>query len=200
MINGHAHIDHAGAFAYIKRLAPRATLAIMDSDVAKMESGGRGDFKYADDFAYEPVKVDRVLHDGERIRMGDVIFTALRTPGHTQGATTWIVEIVDHGRPYTVVFPDGSGFNPGYRVAKNPSYSGIEEDYRKTHHTLEMLQPDIWLAQHNEYYDLAGKAERAKTQGIAAWVDPEGYRQFIAGKKRAFEDEVDRELGVKSAK
>ncbi len=200
MINGHSHIDHAGAFAYLKKLAPGATLAIMKDDVAAIESGDRGDFKYADDFVYEGVKVDRVLRNGDRIRMGEVVLTALDTPGHTRGATTWIAEIVDNGRPYTVVFPDGSGFNPGYRLAKNPSYPGINADYRRTHHILEMLEPDIWLAQHNEYYDLFGKLERAKTEGVNAWIDPEGYRKFIADKKRAFEDQVDLELGVKPAK
>jgi metallo-beta-lactamase class B len=199
MIVGHAHIDHAGAFAYLKRLAPDATVAVMKDDVAAMESGGRGDFKYADDFAFEGVEVDRVLRDGDRIRMGDVTLTALETPGHTRGATTWIAEIVDNGRPYTVVFPDGAGFNPGYRLTKDPSYPGIDADYRRTHHILEMLRPDIWLAQHNEYYDLDGKLERARTAGVNAWIDPEGYRRFIAGKKRAFEDQVDLELGVKAA-
>jgi hypothetical protein len=44
----------------------------------------------------------------------------------------------DHG-------PDGGGFNPGYRVAKDPSHPGLERDYRRTLHTLEMLAPDIWL-------------------------------------------------------
>lgn len=63
-----------------------------------------------------------------------------------------------------------------------------------------MLKPDIWLAQHNEYYDLEGKRERAKSEGIKAWIDPEGYRRFIAEKKRAFEDQVDLELGVKRSK
>ena len=59
-----------------------------------------------------------------------------------------------------------------------------------------MLKPDIWLAQHNEYYDLEGKRQRAQTEGVKAWIDPEGYRRFIAGKKRDFEDEVDEEMGV----
>ena len=195
MINGHAHVDHAGAFAYFKERFG-APLAVMKDDVAAMESGDKGDFKYGDDFAYPPVKVDRVLRDGDVIRMGEVRLTALHTPGHTRGATTWIVDIVADGKPYVVVFPDGAGFNPGYRIAKNPSYPGIEADYRRTHHVLEMLKPDIWLAQHNEYYDLAGKRERAKTEGVAAWIDPEGYRRFIAHKKREFEDQVDKELGV----
>ena len=85
---------------------------------------------------------------------------------------------------------------PGYRLVKDPSYPGIADDYRRTHHFLEMLTPDIWLAQHNEYYDLEGKRERAKTEGVDAWIDPEGYRRFIAGKKRAFEDQVDAEIGM----
>ena len=55
---------------------------------------------------------------------------------------------------------------------------------------------DIWLAQHNEYYDLEGKGQRAQTEGVKAWIDPEGYRRFVAGKKRAFEDEVDKETGA----
>jgi metallo-beta-lactamase class B len=81
-------------------------------------------------------------------------------------------------------------------LVNDASYPGIADDYRNTHHALEMIKPDIWLAQHNEYYDLEGKRKRAETEGVKAWIDPEGYRRFIAEKKRAFEDEVDEELGV----
>jgi metallo-beta-lactamase class B len=199
MISGHAHIDHAGAFAYMKQQAPLAVTAVMKDDVAAMESGDRGDFKYADDFVYEGVKVDRVLRDGDTIKVGEVLLTAYHTPGHTRGATTWVLHVTVDGKPYVVVFPDGAGFNPGYRLSNDPIYPGIADDFRRTHHVLEMLKPDIWLAQHNEYYDLAGKRERATTEGITAWIDPEGYRRFIAGKKRAFEDQVDLELGVTKA-
>jgi metallo-beta-lactamase class B len=202
LINGHAHVDHAGAFAYFKEIAPRASLAVMKEDVQAMEDGGKDDFHYGADWevmGFPPVKVDRVLRDGDRIRIGEVALTALHTPGHTRGATTWIAEIVADGRPYSVVFPDGAGFNPGYRVARDPSYPGIGNDYRRTHHALEMLKPDIWLAQHNEYYDLAGKRQRATSEGVAAWIDPEGYRRWVAGRKRDFEDEVDAEAGLTRA-
>lgn len=195
MINGHAHIDHAGAFADLKQQFG-AQLAVMKDDVAAMESGDSNDFKYANDFVYPAVKVDRVLRDGDTIRMGDVLLTSYHTPGHTRGATTWIANIVVDRKAYVVAFPDGAGFNPGYRLVKNPSYPGIADDYRRTLHALEMIKPDIWLAQHNEYYDFEGKRERAKTEGVNAWIDSEGYRRWIAGKKRAFEDEVDEELGV----
>jgi metallo-beta-lactamase class B len=128
--------------------------------------------------------------------MGNVLLTAYHTPGHTRGATTWVANVVDDGKAYVVVFPDGAGFNPGYRLAKDPSYPGINDDYRRTHHRLEMLKPDIWLAQHNESYDLEGKRQRAQTQGVNAWMNPEGYRRWVASKKRAFEDQVDKEMGV----
>jgi metallo-beta-lactamase class B len=67
MINGHAHIDHAGAFAYMKEKFG-AQLAVMKDDVPAMESGDMGDFKYANDFVYPAVKVDRVLRDGDAVQ------------------------------------------------------------------------------------------------------------------------------------
>jgi metallo-beta-lactamase class B len=118
----------------------------MKDDVPAMESGDMGDFKYANDFLYPAGKVDRVLRDGDQIKMGDVLLTAYHTPRHTSGATTWVTNLVFDGKAYVVVFPDGAGFNQGYRLMKNPSYSGIEDDYRRTHHFPETLKPDIWLA------------------------------------------------------
>jgi metallo-beta-lactamase class B len=198
IINGHAHCDHAGAFAYLKQLSG-AQLAIMREDVQAMEDGGKDDFYYGDDWkitGFPPVKVDRVLRNGDTVKLGEVLLTAFHTPGHTRGSTTWVTQLVESGQAYTVVFPDGAGFNPGYRVAKDPSYPGITEDYRRTLHTLEMLKPDIWAGHHTEYFDFEGKRKRAPTEGVKAWIDPEGYRRFVAGKRRAFEDEVDAEMGA----
>ncbi len=202
IINGHGHADHAGDFAFMKKLSG-AQLAIMEPDVAMIEDGGKSDFHYGKDWkimGQPPVKVDRVLRDGDTVKLGEVILTAYNTPGHTRGSTTWVTTVVEGGKVYSVAFPDGGGFNPGYRVAgPAPSYSGMTEDYRRTHHTWEMLKPDIWGGHHTEYFDLEGKRERAKTEGVAAWVDPEGYRRFVAGKKSAFEKEVDEELSEPQA-
>jgi metallo-beta-lactamase class B len=199
IINGHGHSDHAGAFAYMKKISG-AQIAIMEPDVAMIEDGGKSDFHYGKDWqimGQPPVQVDRILRNGDIVKLGEVILTAYHTPGHTRGATTWVTTLFDGGKAYRVVFPDGAGFNPGYHVAKPPSYPGINRDYRNTLHTLELFEPDIWAGHHCEYFDLEGKRERAKMEGIQAWVDPEGYRRFIAGKRRAFEDEVDLEMGVK---
>ena len=196
LINGHGHSDHAGAFAYFKELSG-AQVAIMEPDVAMVEDGGKSDFHYGHDWqvmGQPPVKVDRVLRDGDTVRLGEVVLTAHLTPGHTRGSTTWTTTLVDNDKAYVIAFPDGCGFNPGYRVSnRNPSYPDMEGDYRRTLHTLEMLRPDIWGGHHTEYFDLVGKRERAKREGVAAWVDPEGYRRFVAGKRAAFEKEVEAE-------
>jgi metallo-beta-lactamase class B len=200
LINGHGHSDHAGALAYFKKLTG-AQVTIMEADVAMVEDGGKSDFHYGHDWqvmGQPPVKVDRVLRDGDTVRLGEVLLVAHNTPGHTRGATTWETTLVEGGRAYSVVWPDGGGFNPGYRIGKDPtSYPGMNADYRRTHHLHEMLRPDIFLGAHAEYFDYEGKRDRARTLGVRAWVNPDEYRQFVAGQKRAFEDQVDLEMGVK---
>jgi hypothetical protein len=96
----------------------------MESDVPMIEDGGKTDFHYGKDWqvmGQPPVKVDRVLRKGDAVALGDVMLTAYNTPGHTRGSTTWVTTLFDSGRAHKVVFPDGAGFNPGYRVAKDPS-------------------------------------------------------------------------------
>lgn len=195
IINGHGHSDHAGAFAYFKQLTG-AEIAVMEQEVPLIESGGQTDFHYGKDWkimGQPPVHVDRVLRDDDTVRLGEVVLTAHHTPGHTRGATTWTTSVVDDGRVYSIVFVDGAGFNPGYRVSRDPSYPGINDNYRRTLHFLEMQKPDIPLGPHAEWFDVLGRRDRAKTEGVSAWVDPEAYRKWVAGKRGAFEDEVDLE-------
>jgi metallo-beta-lactamase class B len=182
LIEGHAHADHVGGHAYIKKLSG-AKLEVMEGDVWAIEHGGK----------FTPVKVDRVLHDGDKITLGEVTLTALHTPGHTKGATTYVTTVEDGGKSYLVVFPDGGGINPGYRLIKQPTYPGIAGDYRETLKRLAGLKPDIWLAAHAEFFGLYEKEALAKTEGVEAWVDPDGYRSFIALQQRVFDEEIARE-------
>ena len=194
ILTGHAHCDHVGGHAYLKK-ATGAKVAMMREEVELFQSGGKLDFHYGayKAFAFEPAKVDTVFRDEDQIKLGDITIRALLTPGHTKGSTTYVMNMVDDGKTYTVVFPDGTTVNPGYRVARNPSYQGIEEDYRRTFRTLEALKPDVWLAPHNEFYGLDAKLARAAKDGVKAWVDPEGYRKWVAAQKERFEAGAERE-------
>jgi hypothetical protein len=41
-----------------------------------------------------------------------------------------------------------------------------------------------------------GKLARSAREGVQAWVDPEGYRQWLIAQRENFEATVNRELGV----
>ena len=166
-------------------------------EVGLLESGGKGQFNYdgVPGFGYEPVKVDRALRDGDVVKLGNLALTAHVTPGHNVGSTTWTMNVVDGGKTLSVVFPDGSGVNPGYRIVKDPSYPGIEQDYRHTLGFLASLKPDIWLHSHTETMGFEAKRARVATEGARAWVDPDGYRKYVAAETAAFKAVVDGEMG-----
>jgi metallo-beta-lactamase class B len=187
----HAHCDHAGTTAYFKTLS-KAKVAVMDRDSIALASGGRTDFQYGSRPAlyFPPVKPDRELADGETVKLGSITMTARLGAGHTRGATTWITTVEDRGRKYNVVFPCCTSINPGYRLTVDPSYAGIADDYRRTIAMLESLQPDIWLPAHADVFGFEEKRARAATEGAAAWVDPDGYRQWVAKGKESFEAAV----------
>lgn len=194
LLAGHGHIDHVGGHAYMKSISG-AEIAMMEPDVALVESGGNSDFYYGNEaaFGFEGVTVQRILRDGERVVLGDVAIEALMTSGHTRGATTFVMELRDDGKSYRVVIPDGTGVNPGYRVGIRPTYPGAKRDYQATYHVLETLEPDIWLPLHNETADLMRKIEQSKAEGVAAFVDPLGYEAFVRKQRATFEGRVDAE-------
>lgn len=162
-----------GGHAYIKKISG-AKVAIMAEEKELFESGGKTDFHYGrvKEFQFEAVPVDTVLRNGDVIKLGDIALTCLLTPGHTPGGTTWTTHVVDKGKIYTLVFPDGTSINPGYRVFKNPSYPGIENNFRNTLHTPEMLRPDIWLSSHTDFFDFERKRNNAAKQGLTPGLIP----------------------------
>lgn len=195
LLTGHAHIDHVGAFAFMKKIAPNAMVAIMDKEKDLIEHGGKTDFFYGPypEFWFESVKVDRVLHDGDIVSLGGIAMKAIFTPGHTKGGTTWEMTITDSGRKYNVVFPDGTTINPGYKVAVEPSYPGIEANLRATLQKLAALHPDIWFSSHTEFFNYKEKRQRAAQEGMKAWIDPQGYQTRITNEQLKFEEEISKE-------
>src|SRR5467141_2939652 len=74
LLISHAHWDHNAGSAMIKQITC-AKYMVMDADVSVVESGGKTDFHYGNDpgSLYPPVKVDRLLHDGEEVKLGDAV-------------------------------------------------------------------------------------------------------------------------------
>ena len=197
LLIGHAHFDHAAGSAGVKRLTG-AKYMVMDGDVPVVESGGATDFAYGRDGThYPPAKVDRVLHDGDEVRLGGAVLVAHKTPGHTRGCTTWTTRVTDKGKTYNAVIVGSWSVNPGYRLVDKPgrpaSYPGIAADYEKTFAVLKSLPCDIFLGAHGIYFDMLEKLQRANGSGNNVWVDPAGYRAAVAEREQAFAAELKRQ-------
>ncbi len=191
LLISHAHFDHAAGSARILQMT-HAKYMVMDGDVSVIESGGKTDFNYANspDMFFPPAKVDRVLHDGDDVRLGSIVLVAHKTPGHTKGCTTWTMTVVDKGRHYNVVIVGSPNVNSGYKLVNNKTYPQIAQDYEMTFRVLKALPCDVFLGAHGSYYDMLTKYPRLKDAGENPFIDPAGYKAYVADREQAFLDEL----------
>jgi metallo-beta-lactamase class B len=195
LLISHGHFDHCAGSAQIKKMTG-AQYCVMDADVEVVESGGKTDFNYGNskDFLFPPTHVDRVLRDGDTVALGGTVLTAHKTAGHTKGTTTWTLDETEGGRTLHVVIVGSPNVNPGYKLVDNKAYAQIADDYRHEFQVLKSLPCDVFLGAHGAYFGLKAKYERWKGGDHNAFIDPEGYKGYIAEREQAFEAEYKRQL------
>ena len=167
----------------------------MDADVPVVEAGGHNDFHYANDkdLWFPAQHVDRALHDGDTVSLGGTVLTALKTAGHTRGTTTWTLDETEGGKTLHVVIVGSPNVNPGYKLVGNTTYPQIADDYRHEFQVLKALSCDIFLGAHGAYFGLKDKYARWKAGDHNAFIDPDGYKRYIADRQQAFEAEFERQ-------
>jgi len=189
LINSHAHFDHAGGLAELKRVT-HATLEVSAADAAIMARGGLSDPGYGDRFHYEPVVADKLLKDGDKVKLGGASLTAHVTPGHTPGCTTWTMRVEEGGKPYDALFLC-SVTAPGYQLVGNPRYPDIVADFTRSFAVLRTLPCDVFLGAHGGYYGLQEKIARLQRHEAGnPFIDPEGYRDYLDKAEQAFKREL----------
>ena len=195
LLISHGHFDHCAGSAEIRKMTG-AKYLVMDADVPVVESGGHTDFNYANSNSswFPPTHVDRGLHDGDTVWLGGTVLTAHKTAGHTKGTTTWTLDETEDGKSLHVVIVGSPNVNPGYRLVDNQAYPQIADDYRHEFQVLNSLPCDIFLGAHGAYFDMKTKYERWKAGNRGAFIDPEGYKAYIADRQKAFETELQRQL------
>ncbi len=191
LLISHAHWDHCAGSASIKELTG-AKYMVMDADVPEIEAGGKGNFQYGDSptSRYQPTKVDRVLHDGEVVKLGDAVLTAHLTPGHTKGTTTWTMKAKEGDRTYNVVIIGSPNVNAGYKLVNNALYPQIASDYERMFRILKSLPCDVFLGAHGNYYGMEAKYARMKEHAANPFIDPEGYKSYVAEREQTFRAEL----------
>ena len=197
LLISHAHFDHCAGSFLVKELTG-AKYMVMDRDVAEVEDGGKGDFQYGKtpDTLFKPVKVDRVLHDGDQVKLGDAVLTAHLTPGHTKGCTTWTMKARDGGKAYDVVIVGSPNVNAGYKLVNNALYPQIADDYARMFRVLKSLPCDVFLGAHGNYYGMDEKFAKVKQGGANPFIDPDGYKRYVAEREKTFRSELEKQTAA----
>lgn len=196
ILNSHAHFDHAGGHASMKESTGAQVLASA-GDVPMLEAGGVGDPVLGGSSDFPPVHVDRVLADGEVVRLGDIEMVANLTPGHTEGCTSWSMQVVIDGVPRNAVFICSlTILGPARLSGPDASYPGIADDFRRSFEVLAGLGCEVFLASHSGFFGMTRKLEAMRSGGEAnPFVDPEGCLSFVGRAERRFLARLSEEAG-----
>jgi len=184
ILASHAHDDHVGGHAMLQKVTG-AKVYVMKGDDVTIESGGaKGQYLFKGRWA--PCKVDKVLKDGDEVKLGEMTLRAHLTPGHTRGNTTWTMQVSDGGRSLQAVIVGSPSVNNGYQLVNNPDYPEMAADYARTFRVLKALECDIFLGSHGQFYGLTEKHKRLKAGGANPFIDPTGYREFVADREQYY--------------
>lgn len=193
MISSHAHWDHVGGHAAMKR-ATGAQVVALGGDADALESGvdnsarlgGRG---------WEPVGVDRVITDGESVTLGGTTLQAVWTGGHTQGATLWTTTVEENGSTYTVAFRGGEIPNGGVELLDNPHHPTVVEDTKRTLQVLNGMEPpDLFLHNHARFEAAQLNPALPVNASCVTCLDSDGWTEYLARVTAGFERRL-REAG-----
>jgi metallo-beta-lactamase class B len=166
LLGSHAHADHQEGDAMVKQLTGAQVMA-MAEDVPALQAMKPGGKEHP---------IDRVLHDGEEVKLGGTTLVAHLTPGHTRGNTTWALEAQEGGKAYDVAIIGSFGTNPGTRLVGNATVPGIVDEYNRTFKVARSLKVDAPLGSHPGMYNMEEKFAKVGKGGANPFIDPDGYK------------------------
>jgi metallo-beta-lactamase class B len=176
LLGSHAHGDHMDGDARVKEMTG-AQVMVMEQDVPAISRMTPGN---------KPHPIDRVLHDGDQVKLGGTTLVAHLTPGHTKGCTTWTMKAEENGKSYNVVILGSIGVNPGYVLVGNKDYPQIADDYVHGFQVLRSLPCDVFLGSHGRFYDMQAKYAKLDKGGPNPFIDPAGYKAHLDLQEKNF--------------
>ena len=194
IVNSHGHFDHAGGIAALQR-ASGATVAASPSGADALQRGENttDDPQYGfgkADNSFPPVKNVKVIKDNEVLRVGNVAITAIFTPGHTPGSTTWSWQSCEGSRCLNLVYADSiSAISaPGFKFTAEPERVNA---FRRSITRLAELPCDIVISTHPQATSLDEKIRKRAAQkgGPDPFVD-QGCKALAATAMKGLEARI----------
>jgi metallo-beta-lactamase class B len=192
LLTTQAHFDHLGAMAAIKKVTGAKMMADY-ADAAVIADGGLSDYDLDGKVrVFEPVKVDRILHNADSIKLGGMKLTILHHPGHTKGSCSYLFDVKDKSRKYRVLIANMPTIVTDKKFSEVRTYPDISTDYAYTLNAMKHLKFDLWLASHGVQFDLLDKHKPGSAYNPAAFMDKKNYYDQI--------DDLQKEYDHKASK
>jgi metallo-beta-lactamase class B len=190
LLLSQAHYDHLGAMAAIKK-ETGAQLMVDTADANVLATGGASDYelgKYG--VMFTPVQADRLLHNGDTIRLGDMQLTLLHHPGHTKGSCSFLFTAHDEHNSYRVLIANMPTIIVDKPFADVTAYPNIARDYAYTLQAMKNIHFDIWLAAHAGQFNLHEKHKPGDAYNPSAFEDQKGYDSSLNDLQKAYDEKM----------
>lgn len=158
----HGHYDHAGGVAALQRFTGArvysSTLGVEALRSGHLASDDPQFLFGAENTSFPAIENLGALSDGESVIVGGVEVTAIHTPGHTPGGTSWSWESCALGSCYDVVYADSltAVSAEGYRFTDGAAANQIIESAD----ALSKLDCDILISPHPFFFGMQEKLEK----------------------------------------
>ena len=186
LLNSHARLDQAGGLAKMKAWSG-ARLITSRENAKQLALGGAEDFALGDALLFPPVIVDREIRNREHFYLGDVEITALLTPGHLPGATSWKIKLSNKD---VLIYADSLA-TPDYYLINNQNYPTIVNDLNNSFAVLSEQKVDIFIASKGERFNLKDKINQYKKGDQRAFYDREGLARYVDLSKAALNKQLE---------
>lgn len=190
LLTNQVHFDHVGAMAQIKK-ETGARLMVDAADANVLATGGASDYelgKYG--ISFQPVHADRLLHNGDTIRLGNMQLIMLHHPGHTKGSCSFMFTVHDSVAAYRVLIANMPTIIVDTPFAAVTKYPAIAHDYAYTLHAMQQLHFDIWLAAHASQFQLQQKHPPGSAYNPSAFADQQGYNDALTDLQKQYDDKL----------
>lgn len=188
ILNSHARLDQAGGIARLKAWSGAKVVASA-ANAEQLALGGKQDFALGDALSFPPVKADIIVGEGDSITLGGLTLTALMTPGHLPGATSWLTTLRQGEQNYRLVYADSLA-TPDYYLIDNKNYPDLVQDIRVSFARLAEQQADIFIANKGTRFDLENKMVRLRAGDLDAFVDRQGLQHYVKESQKVFEAQL----------
>ena len=192
LLHSHEHLDHVGGIARLQQLTGAQLLASAPAaTVFKTGATDASDPQAGMHPPFPAARVDRIVKDGEMLRVGDTALFAIETPGHTAGALSWRWGSCDGGVCRQIVYADSLTpvSRDNYRFT---DHRALVAAFRNSFGRIAGLECDILLTPHPSASDMINRFA-----GRAPLADTGACRAYAKALTERLEDRLAKEAAVK---